>query len=218
MHPQPNAFATPLPDEPARAPSVASSSRLSMQLDGAVSKGKGKATVVVVSSDDDSESEGDMDVEAVPTTPGRTRGQPKKTGRPRGRPPKAVMVPASGPIESPAPSKRMKLRGPSPTLPKVRLRIPPQKGRRRDRDEDDPPKGMFDDILSSEERDTSKTSIRDTDKQMFERSRALAEVIQDPLSVMTFAYSTSRQSWRRCHLRVGLRNLLINLSLARRVR
>ena len=161
-------------DAQARDSSVASSSRLSMQLDGVDYKGKGRAPVVVVSSDD-SDSEEDMDVDVVSTTP-RIRSRPKKSNKSKGRSKNMTSTLADGPIEFPASPKRMRIRVSSPVLPKVRLRLPAQKGKRRDRDEDDTPKGMFDDILSTEDRDITKTSIRESDKQLFERTHGLAEV------------------------------------------
>ena len=46
----------------------------------------------------------------------------------------------------------------------------------RDDDPSDPPKGMFDDILSPEDRDTAETSILPADKHRFEKSRLAADV------------------------------------------
>jgi hypothetical protein len=162
-------------DMPNREPSVASSSRLSVQLDGVAYKGKGKATVVVVSSDD-SDSEEDMDVDVVSTTP-MTRPRPRKSGKSKSRSMRMVAMPSDGLLESPGLSRHARTRvTSSPTLPKVRLRLPAQKGKRRDREEEEAPKGMFDDILTQDDRDISKTSIRESDKQLFERSRVLAEV------------------------------------------
>ena len=50
------------------------------------------------------------------------------------------------------------------------------KGKARDDDPSDPPKGMFDDILSPEDRDTAETSILPADKHRFEKSRLAADV------------------------------------------
>ncbi|KAI6099706.1 hypothetical protein F5141DRAFT_1066518 [Pisolithus sp. B1] len=73
------------------------------------------------------------------------------------------------------PPKRMRLtvRSPAPPLV-VRLRIPP-KGKGKDREED-PEKNMFEDLLSSAERDVSKTAIEGTDRARFDRSRLAADV------------------------------------------
>ncbi|KAI6094569.1 hypothetical protein EDD16DRAFT_1784082 [Pisolithus croceorrhizus] len=72
------------------------------------------------------------------------------------------------------PPKRMRLtvRSPAPPLV-VRLRIPP-KGKGKDREED-PEKNMFEDLLSSAERDVSKTAIESTDRARFDRSRLVAD-------------------------------------------
>ncbi|KAF9060485.1 acyl-CoA N-acyltransferase [Rhodocollybia butyracea] len=75
----------------------------------------------------------------------------------------------------------MRLRLQSPTqpstpIPKVRLRLNQKgKGKGKQREEDEV-KGLFDDLLADEERDTSKTIVLLSDKQRFEKSRAIAEV------------------------------------------
>jgi len=60
----------------------------------------------------------------------------------------------------------------------VRLRLPAQgKGKEREESSDEElPKSLFDDILTPEDRDTSKTAIALSDKLKFERSRQAAEV------------------------------------------
>ena len=60
----------------------------------------------------------------------------------------------------------------------VRLRLPALgKGKEREESSDEePPKGLFDDILTPEDRDTSKTAITQADKLRFERSRQTTEV------------------------------------------
>jgi hypothetical protein len=60
----------------------------------------------------------------------------------------------------------------------VRLRLPVQgKGKEReDSTDDELSKGLFDDMLTPEDRDTSKTAITQADKLRFERSRQAAEV------------------------------------------
>jgi len=60
----------------------------------------------------------------------------------------------------------------------VRLRLPAQgKGKEKEESSDEEPlKGLFDDILTPEDRDTSKTAISHADKLRFERSRQAAEV------------------------------------------
>ncbi|PFH53093.1 hypothetical protein AMATHDRAFT_138384, partial [Amanita thiersii Skay4041] len=177
-HPSPNSYIPQAEDpqfiKPVRGSSVISSS--SSVASGAAYKGKGKAAVVVVSTDDSESESDDMDVDAMSAIL-RPRPPPKKQKKSKTRSSKQHSSTVyEAPIESPAPStKRMKLRLSSPTIPKVRLRLPAQKSRRKEHEEDDPPKGMFDDILSPEDRDISKTSIREPDKQLFERSRMLSE-------------------------------------------
>jgi hypothetical protein len=74
------------------------------------------------------------------------------------------------------PLKRKRARQSSPVTPlRVRLRIPPR-GKGKGREEEEVSHGLFDDILGSPERDTSKTSITNLDKTYFERSRLSAEV------------------------------------------
>jgi hypothetical protein len=60
----------------------------------------------------------------------------------------------------------------------VRLRLPAQgKGKEKeDSSDEEPLKGLFDDILTPEDRDTSRTAISHADKFKFERSRQAAEV------------------------------------------
>ncbi|EGN99105.1 hypothetical protein SERLA73DRAFT_160636 [Serpula lacrymans var. lacrymans S7.3] len=73
------------------------------------------------------------------------------------------------------PIKRMRIRVHSPAPPLVvRLRIPP-KGKGKEREDDEERKNIFDDFLSPNERDTSKTTIEAYDKQRFEKSRLSAE-------------------------------------------
>jgi histone acetyltransferase MYST4 len=60
----------------------------------------------------------------------------------------------------------------------VRLRLPVQgKGKEKEESSDDElAKGIFDDILNPDDRDTSRTVITPGDKLKFERSRQAAEV------------------------------------------
>jgi hypothetical protein len=60
----------------------------------------------------------------------------------------------------------------------VRLRLPAQgKGKEKEESSDEEPsRGLFDEILTPEDRDTSRTAILHTDKLKFERSRQAAEV------------------------------------------
>ncbi len=91
------------------------------------------------------------------------------------------------PPVTPAPAiRRLRIRLSSPppppaqneTPPTIRLRVPARaKGRaREDPLPDDVDRGLFDDILSPEDRDTRETTIGLHDHERFERSRANAEV------------------------------------------
>ena len=85
-------------------------------------------------------------------------------------------------LERGRPNKRPRLRISSPVPPPVkpptiRLRLPPRsKGKEREQETDEVQKGMFDDFLSPEDRDTSLTAITEADKQRMEKSRIAAEV------------------------------------------
>jgi hypothetical protein len=81
-------------------------------------------------------------------------------------------------------------------LPRVRLRLPPR-GKGKEREEEDP-HGLFDDILGSAERDTSKTSITNLDKAYFERSRLSAEV--SPRILLYSLISDSKPYRKNLHL------------------
>jgi hypothetical protein len=88
-------------------------------------------------------------------------------------------------IEHSSPIKRPQLKITPPRPPEspprrmvVRLRLPVQgKGKEKEESSDEEPaKGIFDDILSSEDRDISRTAITLADKLKFERSRQATEV------------------------------------------
>lgn len=82
--------------------------------------------------------------------------------------------------------KRMKFKlGTQPSPPGrmvVRLKLPPKsKGKERE-EEDSSRKDMFEDLLSTEDRDTSGTMIEANDKARYEKSRTQAEVRRPPRS------------------------------------
>jgi hypothetical protein len=102
---------------------------------------------------------------------------PLHTGRTRTLTRKAIVN--SSPIKRP----QLKITPPRPpeSPPRrmvVRLRLPALgKGKEREESSDEEPaKGLFDDILTPEDRDTSRTTIIQADKLRFERSRQGAEV------------------------------------------
>lgn len=73
---------------------------------------------------------------------------------------------------------RLKLGTQPPTPPSrmvVRLKLPPM-SKGKEREEGEPPrKDIFEDLLSAEDRDTSKTVVEAVDKTRFEKCRSLAE-------------------------------------------
>ncbi|KAG5721932.1 Histone acetyltransferase MYST2 [Termitomyces sp. T112] len=157
-----------------REESVASSSR-SHLLKNTTGKGKGKGRARVVSQDDDqTDQDVEIDVEATPLI-SRGRGRPRKS---KLSSPKAFQYSEDDLplITSPRHKRARAQQLPVPHLvPKVRLRLPSQKGKAKELEEEEPQKGLFDDILTEMERETSKTSITTADKQRFERSRIIAE-------------------------------------------
>jgi hypothetical protein len=80
------------------------------------------------------------------------------------------------PVSSAQPIKRMKLKVSTPPRMVVRLRLPPNRGKGKAREEDVQPKGLFEDILTPEDQDTTRTTVEAWDKLRYERSRSAAEV------------------------------------------
>lgn len=180
-----------------REASVASSSRSALEtpqieLKGGtkgkrptLGKGKAKPKVVMVSEDDEEDSDDDAGegaADEITTIVSRSRARPKSTkkGKARHEPideSSEVEEMPSSPIKQQQRKRKRPRESPPPQvhLPRVRLRLPTQKGKGKEREEDEPPYGLFDDILSIDERDTTKTTINKTDKFYFERSRVAAE-------------------------------------------
>jgi hypothetical protein len=77
--------------------------------------------------------------------------------------------------------KRMKLKlGTQPLPPNrmvVRLKLPPM-SKGKEREEEQPRKDIFEDLLPVEDRDTSRTVVDAGDKTRFEKSRSEAEVLR----------------------------------------
>ncbi|TFY53997.1 hypothetical protein EVJ58_g9122 [Rhodofomes roseus] len=171
-------YPSPVPEHPTKLPpehiaayrssSIASSSRLT---------GRGHDMVGVTD-----ESEVDADGEA---TPAALRQKNKKKQRPKGKTPMRDEPDADDATPSTRAHKRPRVRVASPAPPSsptqrsgtgLRIRLPfRDKGKAREDDPGDAPKGMFDDILSPEDRDMAETSILPVDKQRFEKSRVAAE-------------------------------------------
>ncbi|KAG6861356.1 hypothetical protein C0995_001089 [Termitomyces sp. Mi166 len=156
-----------------REESVASSSRSHIPKGQTKGKSKGRPRAILP-DDDQTDQDVEIDVEATPVAP-RGQGRPRRS---KLSSPKAPQYSDEDPptITSPRQKRARAQQSPVPHLvPKVRLRLPSQKGKAKECEEEEPQKGLFDDILTEAERETSKTSITAADKQRFERSRILAE-------------------------------------------
>ncbi|PPQ98341.1 hypothetical protein CVT26_013597 [Gymnopilus dilepis] len=161
-----------------REVSVASTSRSVMEPQPTSTRGRAKKGTAKsrarkpVALTDSSEND---DTEETPVI-SRGRGRPSKASAKGKSRAVAVVESEDEPDPPPRPVRRKRAREPSPVPsppPRVRLRIPPARGKGKEREEEE--RGLFDDILSVEERDTSKTTPSNTDKLYFERSRVLAE-------------------------------------------
>ena len=118
---------------------------------------------------------------ATPSTSERNTDIPESPLLPRGR----TRTLTRKAMEHSPPVKRPQLKITPPRPPDspprrmvVRLRLPIQgKGKEKEESSDEEPTiGLFDEILTPEDRDTSKTMITQGDKLRFERSRQAAEV------------------------------------------
>ena len=179
----------------AREASVASTSRSVVDVPVAVQRrgrkkvnGKGKARAApaqVVANDSDAEEAGEVEEPETPMM--RPRGRPRKsaaklkTSLPSSSDEQEPDQRASSPVRPAkrrrAPPRPREVTPPPAALPRVRLRLPAHRagGKGKEREEEEP-HGLFDDILSVDERDTTKTTITNSDKVYFERSRITAEV------------------------------------------
>ena len=135
-----------------------------------VGRGRGGAPRVAVPVSENSDGE---EVETLTLSRGRGRMKSNGKGKARSATPSSDEELMASPIR-PLKRKRRQL-SPVIPLPRVRLRLPPR-GKGKGREEEEVSHGLFDDILGSAERDTSKTSITNIDKTYFERSRLSAEV------------------------------------------
>jgi hypothetical protein len=150
----------PLQVEQSRESSVASTSSSEVVQSRTPRRGKRRAVTPNL-------SERNIDASESPPPSGRTRTLTRKT-----------MV-NSSPIKRP----QLKITPPRPpeSPPRrmvVRLRLPAQgKGKEKEESSDEEPsKSLFEDILTPEDRDTSRTTITQADKLRFERSRHAADV------------------------------------------
>ncbi|TBU55302.1 hypothetical protein BD310DRAFT_785378, partial [Dichomitus squalens] len=125
----------------------------------------------------------EVEADASERTPRRTtKGKKSRKGKEVARDGEVEHDPAPA---TPIPTiRKLRIRVSSPPLPAVenetptfRLRVPPRgKGKAREEAAEETEPGLFDDILSVEDRDTRDTTIREGDAMRFDRSRAAAEV------------------------------------------
>lgn len=197
------------PVETHRELSVASSSRSAIAPTKSRRKGKGKA-VVPVPATDESELDADagvngVDDEQTPITASRRRTKVKSRwkGKPSAKNGDESGLDTQTDHENlqPSPIKRIRLRRPSPPSsphPPVRIKILPPKGKGKEREHDDgedgedgAKKGMFDDLLSPEDRDIGQTTITLSDKTRFEKARVAGDVSRNNI-IQTRARLTIR--------------------------
>ncbi|KAG6898214.1 hypothetical protein C0992_003326 [Termitomyces sp. T32_za158] len=166
-----------------REDSIASSSRSQFPKGSAKGKRKGKGRPRAASPDaDHTDQDADVDFEATALSQ-RGRGRPKKNNPSSSKAPHYSDDDLPTVISPRQKRPRMRQTSVPHSVPKVRLRLPSQKGKARECEEEDSHKGLFDDILTEAERETSKTSITAADKQRFERSRIIAEEQLAPPSI-----------------------------------
>ena len=149
------------------------------------SKGRPRKKVLILEEEEEEEVEVEAPVEDPTTlTPGPTRGRPRGSDRKRAGKQRPLEEEEEEEMEDtprgpPQPRKRKrgpKLASSSPgAIPRVRLRLPMTTRQGKERDEQEENVGMFDGILAEVDRDTSRTTVTNLDKEMFERSRVEAE-------------------------------------------
>ncbi|KAF4613588.1 hypothetical protein D9613_007898 [Agrocybe pediades] len=140
------------------------------------STAKGKARLAPKAAVATDQSDHDIPPPETPMV--RRRGRPPKGSvRAKPRAPSASSEAERDDLAIRTPRRKRPRESSPPTLSTrmVRLRIPPQKGKGKEKEEEDSPHGLFDDFLSVEDRDTSKTTPTNADKSLFERSRITAE-------------------------------------------
>ena len=156
-------------------------------------KAKGRTSRVLPVADPEDGEDEDVEIDNTPVAPSKIKARPRKSGIRQ----KALPSPSSDeedaaitPVRAPRRrrSTQIPTTPPHPTAFRVRLRIP-GRGKGKEREEDEPANGLFDDILSLEERDTKKTTITNIDKLYFERSRVTAEVMKKKLGLFNLRHS-----------------------------
>lgn len=147
------------------------------------SKERPKKKVFIIEEEEEVEVEmpAEDSADLTPGPPrGRSRGSDrKKAGRQRPAEEEEEEEMEDTPRGPSQPRKRKrgrKLTSSSPgAIPRVRLRLPTTTRQGKERDEQEESVGMFDGILAEVDRDTSRTTVMNLDKEMFERSRVEAE-------------------------------------------
>ncbi|KAI0077895.1 hypothetical protein K474DRAFT_1661128 [Panus rudis PR-1116 ss-1] len=189
-------------DSAIRESSVASSSRSVLpSCTSSKSRRKGKGRAITT---DDSE----IDMDGIEQTPTNRRATNKSKSRSKGKTPMRNGValeheeeegesdvqgaPHDPTLEVQPKRTRLRLHAPAPPpppetppQPRVRLRLPDRpKGKEKEREvgepEEEKKKGMFDDLLTPEDRDTTQTSITPGDKARFDKARAAADLKMYP--------------------------------------
>ncbi|TCD59865.1 hypothetical protein EIP91_011280 [Steccherinum ochraceum] len=189
------------PTPGARESSVASSSRSVPRPIQNRSRRKGKARAITI-EDSEADAEGEVEVEIEEVDVEKTpipAATKKKRGRPFGSSTRKAPIPTKEPTAEPEPARPVRnvrllistpvqppppVPPPSPPrpTPMIRLKLTARtvKGKEREEEPDEAKKGMFDDLLNAEDRDTVQTTILNGDKVRFEKSRAEAERITHP--------------------------------------
>jgi hypothetical protein len=157
----------------ARASSVASSSRSlppppapSTTYTARTRKGKR----AIVTDDSDAERESASSPSKAPTRPQRNKRKSR------------VFLgsddteDAAAPLARHAPTLPRSSPPPPPGPRKVRLKLSARVKAKDGETEEGSPRGLFDDVLAEDDRDVSRTTIVNSDKQRFEQSRINAEV------------------------------------------
>ena len=158
---------SPSNSQPVRASSIASTSYSHEPQTRAASSRKGKGKAIFT---DESEIESPL-----------TRRQRRARNDSKGKARMSETEEEETELDpTPRAVKRMKLklgvRPPPSSRMVVRLKLPP-KNKGKELEEEEPPRNdVFEDLLSAEDRDTSKTLIDASDKARYEKSRTQAEV------------------------------------------
>jgi hypothetical protein len=115
----------------------------------------------------------DSEVDSPGSKRGGRDGRPK--GKGRGWVTDTEQEDTVDPVTKSIKRMKLKLSSTPPQRMVVRLRLPPHR-KGKEREEEELQKTMFEDILSAEDRDITRTVVEPGDKSRYEKSRAAAEV------------------------------------------